>query len=291
MTKFVVLLAFFIGGFFSSSEDRNLHMNIFCDVNTEIPVAVFAREYDSLMNHNEIFMEKANLNLRKLLLCSVFLLSVMMVVILYVQGRDKNNIIDIQATLYDYKMLESSIKDENSFRGGKEGWQDVEDKDCMGSLETSLESVFDKLSLSNSQEALLVELKKHIAVLCRESGTVSEISHVILKSKPYQEIQEYIGKHELIPASNDKLWSDLEKVVLKSSKNFKKRLSLLLGGHIDSHDLRLALLIKCGVTPSQKAILLGRTKSTITYRRGVLCSKLLGKEFDISQLDRIIRIL
>lgn len=53
----------------------------------------------------------------------------------------------------------------------------------------------------------------------------------------------------------------------------------------------MALLIKCEVTPIQTGWLLGRVKSTISYRRAILCSKILGDKSEINYLDDVIRAL
>lgn len=293
MIKFVVVLVFSLVASFSYGVPHNLYLSASCNISSKHSVENFSNQYDLSRDYSNILIERENLNLKRLLSYSVFSLLLLLIVILYLQNRDKNKIITLQATLYDYKKLEESIKKRHYPERGDERGECNNREKISSQFESSpsLESVFDKLSLTNSQGALKVELKKQIAKLCVESESMSEISPDILKSKPYQVIQEYIYNRSLIPVSNEKLWNDLEKVVIKGSKDFKKRLSLLFGGQIDTADLRLALLIKCGITPSQKAILLGRTKSTITYRRGILCSKLLGKDFDTSQLDKIIRAL
>ena len=77
----------------------------------------------------------------------------------------------------------------------------------------------------------------------------------------------------------------------EDSPNFKSNLHLLTGGKLSVQDYRLALLIKCGVTPTQLISLLGRTKGTISYRRETLCYRVFEEKLGSKVIDGIIRLL
>ncbi len=56
-------------------------------------------------------------------------------------------------------------------------------------------------------------------------------------------------------------------------------------------EFHLALLIKCGITPTKIATLVGRTKATIAYRRETLGFKFFDQKLGLSAIDDIIRLL
>lgn len=84
---------------------------------------------------------------------------------------------------------------------------------------------------------------------------------------------------------------DLEHVVLESSPGFKTNLTLLTLGKLTTLDLHTALLIKCGIKPSQMTILLGRSNGAIISRRETLCLKVLDQKMGVKVIDHIIRLL
>ncbi len=65
----------------------------------------------------------------------------------------------------------------------------------------------------------------------------------------------------------------------------------LTSGHLKKRDLRTALLIKCGFTPSEIAILIGRDKATVTYRRNMIGKMIFDAKVDPKTTDNIIRLL
>lgn len=111
-----------------------------------------------------------------------------------------------------------------------------------------------------------------------------------LSSVVYSSIQNYILNEKIISDKNS-LWDEIEETVIKSSPNFKYRLQLLIGENLKAADYHLALLIKCGVTPTQMSRLIGRAKATISYRRDALCVKIFGEKLGVKAIDDIIRLL
>lgn len=83
----------------------------------------------------------------------------------------------------------------------------------------------------------------------------------------------------------------MEKIILDEFPYFLTRLQLLLGEVPDVTNLRIALLIKCGVTSAQAGRLFGRSKSTISYRRAILSTKILGDKSESNYLDKVIQAL
>jgi hypothetical protein len=116
------------------------------------------------------------------------------------------------------------------------------------------------------------------------------VPSIILESQTYEQIIHYINSNSVIP-TNSHIWDDLETLVVKTSPNFKYNLRLLTGGNLKPTDLRLALLIKCNISPTNISTLVGRAKATIAYQRKNLCMKVYDQYLDAGTIDDIIRLL
>ena len=116
------------------------------------------------------------------------------------------------------------------------------------------------------------------------------ISSTILESEVYETIQGNIRKGAIINESST-IWDELEKAILQSSPKFKSNLYLLAGGDLKPSDLQMALLIKCGISPANIATLVGRSKSTITFRRKDMGRKFFDQDLDANAVDNLIRLL
>ncbi|MDE7350071.1 MAG: hypothetical protein K2N25_03310 [Muribaculaceae bacterium] len=125
-------------------------------------------------------------------------------------------------------------------------------------------------STEDSTEDLRIRLRNELLSIYNSGKKYSGVSTGILQSEAYLSLQAFISEDKVIPAQSP-LWKKLESAVTESSPNFKSNLHLLTGGNLSVQDYRLALLIKCGVTPTQLISMLGRTKGTISYRRETLC--------------------
>ena len=99
-------------------------------------------------------------------------------------------------------------------------------------------------------------------------------------------LQERIEKCKIIQDS-DQLWDETEKVVTLCSPDFRKKLNLLTSGHLTVIDYHTALLLKCGIKPSQMAILVGRSQGTIVSRRETLGRKILGEKMGLAIVETL----
>ena len=124
----------------------------------------------------------------------------------------------------------------------------------------------------------------------KSSNLSRDVSSIILESEAYAKLQNFIANYKYIHESN-KIWNELETAIIKSSPKFKTHLQLLTGGNLKAQDLHLALLIKCGVTPTQMTVLVGKAKGTISYRREALCVRIFGRNLGAKVIDDIIRSL
>jgi hypothetical protein len=157
-------------------------------------------------------------------------------------------------------------------------------------LDTNTNSDNDKMLSLHSEEYLKERLREQLLALHQESKIPRQVSSAILLSEAYSQLQKFIADEKVIVESNI-LWKELEETIIKSSPDFKYRLQLLTGGKLKVSDYHLAILIKCGVTPTQMTILVGKAKGTISYRREKLCVQIFGQKLGIKVVDDIIRSL
>lgn len=113
---------------------------------------------------------------------------------------------------------------------------------------------------------------------------------IVTNSTTYAQITKMISEGKSISDKN-RIWAELEQLFLQSHPLFKYRLQLLVGAPLKPHDYHLILLIKCGFTPSQTTLLLGRAKGTISYRRRHVCEMILGDKIDSDLIDNVIRYI
>lgn len=139
-------------------------------------------------------------------------------------------------------------------------------------------------------ESLKESLYEQIRLLKEESANRTPVQADILDSEILRKINRYISENKTIP-DNSRIWTELEEAIVSASPLFKERLYLLVGENLKPHDYHVVLLIRCGITPSQMTILLGRTKGTISYRRKHVCEILLGEKIDSQFIDDIIRCI
>ena len=154
----------------------------------------------------------------------------------------------------------------------------------------SSESQPKDIAKETTTESLRNRLRSELLGIYNKDKRQVEIPSAILKSEAYKELQSYVASGKIIPLDSQ-LWEQVESAVIESSPNFKYNLQLLTGGNLSSQDYRMALLIKCGITPTQMIFLLGRTKGTVSYRREALCYKVFDQKLGSKVIDGIIRLL
>lgn len=184
-------------------------------------------------------------------------------------GRKKQQL-RLHEALDNISKLKASLSDHNSTDNSDSGPKEIAKETTTESLRNRLRD--DLLSIYNKD---------------KKQG---EIPSAILRSEAYQELQSYVAGGKVIPLDS-LLWEQMEAAVMDCSPNFKYNLQLLTGGNLSSQDYRLALLIKCGITPTQMISLLGRTKGTVSYRREALCYKVFDQKLGSKVIDGIIRLL
>lgn len=138
-------------------------------------------------------------------------------------------------------------------------------------------------------EELRQQLRYELLAIQKKSQQYA-VAPTLLESGAYKQITEKLAQGKAIPETSP-IWKELEASVAQCYPGFTRRLNLLMGGALKPSDLNIALLIKCQITPTQLAILLGRSKSTIAYRRDALSIMAFGKKIGTTAIDDIIHYL
>lgn len=193
------------------------------------------------------------------------------IIVLFVRSRKKTLLISLQSAILELEDLRKSL-----------ARQDKQEKE-QSPDENNLQSLTD-------MEILRKRLQEQLDNLKGMGRHQSPTNPHILNSDVLKKINKYILDNKAIP-DKSVIWSELEQVIMSTSPLFKDRLQLLVGQNLKPHDYHIVLLIRCGITPSQTVILLGRTKGTISYRRKHVCEMVLDKEIDSQFIDDIIRCI
>ena len=104
------------------------------------------------------------------------------------------------------------------------------------------------------------------------------------------ELLEILLQSRQIPYDSP-LWEEMLNSVLKLSPRFKLNLEILTEGQLTKSELEIAILIKYNLTTSSMSKILLRSKQAVHSRRQNLGKKIFGDNFNIKDVDAIIRIL
>lgn len=205
----------------------------------------------------------------------LYIVLLLILIIIYLKYRNKSQILKLNQAL-------SSM---NALRQDLYGMRPPRISDNMESNSTN--PILEFVESSDDIPILREKLREELFLISSNSNKKYIVPQEIIESATYLKLQEYIKSNRII-SEDDSFWDDLERIVIKCSPRFKNRLQLLIGGNISAADYHIALLIKCGISPSHMAILIGRTKATISFRRNNLALKVFDKKIDTKTIDNII---
>lgn len=194
--------------------------------------------------------------------------SILIVIILISKNKRKKLLLDLQSTILELE----SIKYSNS--------------NCIPYDCKTENTVFNTSNVSELKKKLKDQLER----LSGQQHTLPPIPSIILNSEAYKQVQTYIINERVIPERSH-IWTSLESIIISTSPSFKNNLQLLVGNTLKLHDYHTVLLMKCGISPSDLTILLGRTKGTISYRRKHVCEIILGERISPTLIDYLIRCI
>ena len=155
---------------------------------------------------------------------------------------------------------------------------------CISELKQKLLNTDTENKLDSLREHLKDNLKKYKSIK-RSTRPVIELD--IVDSDVVQRINELIKKGKHIPDSSS-LWNEIEDLVATVSPNFKTSILTLTNNQITTFDMHLLYLIRCGMTPGQLEILLGRSMGTISTHRIILSERIMNEKLGNKYFDLII---
>ncbi|MBD5268736.1 MAG: hypothetical protein HDS45_03960 [Bacteroides sp.] len=138
-------------------------------------------------------------------------------------------------------------------------------------------------------DALRRELQCELHNISKQRS-LPRVGERITNSEIYSVFVAADTDNQVVP-DDSTYWEELEKTVLHSYPNFKRRLELLSGGNLKRSDYRTALLIKCGFSAAAISRIVGRKRNSIKYRTDSLSKKFFDTAIDTTQFYKIIRIL
>lgn len=194
-------------------------------------------------------------------------------VILYLKNREKAQQLKLHRALENIRILKENL---NAAQSSEQSMAEL----------TALSSI----SRSDSVTSLRERLQQELSTLQQNSVDSQHPILEIINSSVYAKLQTVLQEERGI-SEDSPLWEELEQTISTFSPNFTHHLQLLTGGKLTTNDLHLALLIKCGITPTQLTILLCKAKATISYRREMLCVKAFGQKLPTKVFDALICLL
>lgn len=242
-----------------------------------------ALHQESLYNYQLHVREKDEADTKNRLLSYcitglAFVIFVLIIIVLLMRIRNRNDIIKLRAAIENIDKLRQSINNEFF----KNTSAEIIDNDAC-----------DESDISNpkeTEEELRLKLREKLLSIYNAGVNSSEVPKGIKDSLVYKTILDKISSKTMIK-EDDPIWEELEKIVIDNSPNFKSNLKLLVGGNFSSYDIKTSLLIKCGISTGPMSILLNRTKGTIVSRRESMCERVFDQKLGTQVIDGIIRLL
>ena len=221
--------------------------------------------------------EKANETLKLWITAGAFLIIAMIVVILLLKIKNKNNIIELHRSLENINRLKQELSIYN------------DSQSAHSATNIGVENPPPPVLRKQTEYELREQLKEELLSLYENGAETQEVPHPITNSEIYQTLRTFIKEEQ--PIQDESIWEELELTVTECSPRFKTNLNLLTSGKLTSLDLHTALLIKCGFKPSEMTVLFGRSNGAIISRRETLGFKVLDKKTGVKVIDGIIRLL
>ena len=229
--------------------------------------------YSIVERDKQMALEKKRMIERWLALSVIVLLLAIIAVIYY---RDKSN----RTLIRLRSALDSSRELRKQLEAG-----DAKGEDSGPESEPTAESAAE-VTAADLRRRLIDEL----TAVCDSKKKRLPLSPEIGNSRAYAQLQEHIKEKRMIPETSP-LWGELHSVIVEASPNFDRRLQLLSPGKIKGDAYRIMLLIKCGVTPTQLSVLIGRTKGALSNRRRILGLRFTDSEISPAMFDNLVYAL
>ena len=216
--------------------------------------------------------------IERCLAISVIVLLLAIIAVIYYRNKSNRTLIRLRSAPDNSRELRKQLE------AG-----DAKGEDSGRESEPTAESAAEVTS-GVTAEYLRRQLIDELTAVCDSKKKRLPLSPEIGNSRAYAELQEYIKEKRAIPDTSP-LWGELHSAIIEASPNFDRRLQLLSPGKIKTDAYRIMLLIKCGVTPTQLSVLIGRAKGTLSTRRRILGLKFTDNEISPNMFDNLIYAL
>ena len=207
-------------------------------------------------------------NVERWLALSVVILLLAIIVVIYYRDKSNRTLIKLRSALDSSRELRKQLET---------GDAKAKASEPLAAAEVTAED-------------LRRQLIDELTAVCDSKKKRLPLSPEIRNSRAYEELQEHIVEKRMIPDGSP-LWGELHSVIIEASPNFDRRLQLLSQNKIKTDAYRIMLLIKCGVTPTQLVILVGRTKGALSNRRRILGLKFTDSEISAAMFDNLVYAL
>lgn len=134
------------------------------------------------------------------------------------------------------------------------------------------------------------QIRAELKVLLDRTPLAAEVPSCIIESEVYTKLCREITDKNII-RENDATWHELENIISECYPMFKMRLNNLGGHKLNKTELHILFMVKIGIAPTDMSVLLGRSKSTVSFSRHSISKKIFGEEMEIEKIDRLIRIM
>lgn len=225
---------------------------------------------------------------------SVILSLILMTVILYRKFKVANTEASFATAINIMKEAGKITLDDNLIR--KEYHDGISEETINDNEEspTGVEPISNGLLDSNDtiKHESPVEIKNRILSAIKTADNENRIllvNPVISASPVYLTLLKKLKTGKVITIREENIiFIKLEQLIESVSQGFLYRLQILTEGKVTPTEIRIAMLMKCGFSPIQISILVGKEKNTISTHRRNLAYKITGSKKSDSTLDFII---
>ena len=131
---------------------------------------------------------------------------------------------------------------------------------------------------------------EEITELSQRKNEAKSLPNDAAETEGYKSLKEALHKGHIL-IDEDPIWEILTRSLHQIAPDFEAKLMYFSGNKITVSDFRFAILVRFGFSSSQIADLIGRESNTITYRRGLICSRVFHNQIKTRDLPLVIRLL
>lgn len=253
------------------AEELNRYLD---DGRRELAFAQQASYNYSLHEKRRVEAENSRKNMLLWLIASGMAISTLSALIFYLRYRNRDQMLKLKEAIETIDILQSEIKKTES---------DITRDDISKSEDSFV------LSPQNVS-GLRSQLREKIFKLSKSAEEKTQSSPLLKTPDLYNKVYAKVKEGKWLPHV-DGLWKEIEEAVFSESPEFKNRLTLLSNGEITDDLYRTALLIKCGLSPTEISVLVARGKSAITVRRRKIAKLCFDNNLTVPEIDLLIRFL